>query len=222
MYRWYENAAICYVSLYDMSDQEPEDPNNVAMDSTTKPIQFEQATTSHLTNEMDSRPDRFDLTDMEIELGTMPSENTIAPLLSSLAGNSKACEWFHRGWTLQEMLAPRELRFYNSTWTLIGTLRDLASDVAAITRVHQEAFTKQRSIYSYSIAQWMSWAANRKTTKIEDRAYSLLGLMDINMGIIYGEGSRAFQRLQDELLRTASDQSLFAFGFTSAQNPRRM
>lgn len=64
-----------------------------------------------------------------------------------------------------------------------------------------------------SVAQKMSWAAGRKTTRREDRAYSLLGIFGINMPMLYGEGANAFVRLQEEILRLSDDQTLLAWGF---------
>ena len=58
----------------------------------------------------------------------------------------------------------------------------------------------------------MSWAANRGTTRVEDEAYCLLGLFGISMPTLYGEGRKAFYRLQEEILRTSEDTSLFAWG----------
>ena len=66
-------------------------------------------------------------------------------------------------------------------------------------------------VYRFSVAQRLSWAAGRETTRVEDRAYSLLGIFDINMPTLYGEGEGAFQRLQEEILRSIPDQSLFAW-----------
>lgn len=62
-----------------------------------------------------------------------------------------------------------------------------------------------------SLAQRMSWAATRETTRIEDEAYSLLGIFDVNMPLIYGEGRKAFLRLQEEIVRRSRDQSIFAW-----------
>lgn len=58
----------------------------------------------------------------------------------------------------------------------------------------------------------MSWASHRSTTRIEDRAYSLLGIFDIIMPLLYGEGAKAFRRLREEIIRTSNDPSIFAFG----------
>lgn len=81
-------------------------------------------------------------------------------------------EWFTRSWTLQQMIASSNLRFYNNSWILIGALPDLATDISHITGVHEKLLRKERDLKSYSIAQEMSWAANRKSTKMEDRAVS--------------------------------------------------
>ena len=62
------------------------------------------------------------------------------------------------------------------------------------------------------VAQIMSWAANRTTTQVEDRAYSLMGLLDVSMPMLYGEGKKAFHRLQVEIIRSSNDQSIFAWG----------
>jgi hypothetical protein len=57
----------------------------------------------------------------------------------------------------------------------------------------------------------MSWAANRKTSRIEDQAYSLLGIFGVNMPLLYGEGEMAFIRLQEEIIKTSYDQTIFAW-----------
>lgn len=62
-----------------------------------------------------------------------------------------------------------------------------------------------------SIANRMSWASRRTTTRVEDIAYCLLGIFNVNIPLLYGEGLKAFQRLQEEIIRTSDDQSLFAW-----------
>jgi hypothetical protein len=124
----------------------------------------------------------------------------------------KMCRWFTRGWTLQEMLASPNVCFFNREWKPMGWLSDLATLVSLVTGIHQGLFLRRRALRSFSIAQRMSWSAKRTTTRIEDRAYSLLGIFDISLTVIYGEGERAFQRLQEELLRVYSDHTIFAWG----------
>ncbi|KAH9846720.1 hypothetical protein C2E23DRAFT_743388, partial [Lenzites betulinus] len=66
-------------------------------------------------------------------------------------------------------------------------------------------------VESASVAKRMSWAAERKTTRVEDRAYSLLGIFGVHMSPIYGEGTNAFLRLQEEIIKHIPDQSIFAW-----------
>ncbi|KAL4070149.1 heterokaryon incompatibility protein-domain-containing protein [Scleroderma yunnanense] len=122
-------------------------------------------------------------------------------------------EWFSRGWTLQEMIAPSNLQFFNKDWQPIGDKRTLTSTLSKITRVPECVLRDGLSSNRPCVAQIISWAANRKTTRVEDRAYSLMGLLDVNMPMLYGEGKKAFHRLQLEIIRMSSDQSIFAWGF---------
>lgn len=61
---------------------------------------------------------------------------------------------------------------------------------------------------SYSVGQRMSWASKRMTTRIEDMAFCILGIFDINVPLLYGEGSKAFLRLQEQIWRETDDHSL--------------
>ncbi|KAK3302883.1 heterokaryon incompatibility protein-domain-containing protein [Chaetomium strumarium] len=118
--------------------------------------------------------------------------------------------WFTRGWTLQELLAPAFLEFFDSGWGMIGSREQWADDIEKATGIEVD----QLAIFQQcSVATKLSWAANRETTRIEDRAYSLLGLLGVNMPLIYGEGKLAFIRLQHELTRYFNDESIFAWGF---------
>jgi hypothetical protein len=119
-------------------------------------------------------------------------------------------EWFTRGWTLQELIAPACLVFFATDWSDIGSKRSLANVVSDITNVERSVLLRMRGV-DISVAKRMSWAANRKTSRIEDRAYSLIGLFGVSLPIIYGEGERSFTRLQMEILKTSNDQSIFAW-----------
>ncbi|KAE8449479.1 hypothetical protein EG329_008087 [Mollisiaceae sp. DMI_Dod_QoI] len=115
-------------------------------------------------------------------------------------------QWFTRGWTLQELLAPHHVEFYDRDWVEIGTKSSLEPVVKEITGI--------RWLFDYHkacIAQKMSWAANRHTTREEDIAYCLMGLFGVNMPTLYGEGDKAFLRLQQEILSKNSDESIFAW-----------
>jgi hypothetical protein len=123
-------------------------------------------------------------------------------------------KWFTRGWTLQELLAPGTVVFFDKDWVEIGTKSSLSSLLSQITRIKDLAKFK-----SASVAQKMSWASKRQTTRVEDNAYCLAGLFDINIHPMYGEGERAFIRLQLEILKTSDDESIFAWEYNKP--PRR-
>ncbi|RDX44660.1 HET-domain-containing protein [Lentinus brumalis] len=120
--------------------------------------------------------------------------------------------WYTRGWTLQELIAPRRLVFVSQNWRVIGTKRSLADLVEEITNVDFDVLTFRRTHARVSVARRMSWAANRETTREEDRAYSLLGIFNVSIATVYGEGDNAFIRLQEEIMKQIPDQSIFAWG----------
>lgn len=123
----------------------------------------------------------------------------------------KGSRWFTRGWTLQELLAPSNVEFYASDWCELGSKRANLRSLAEITGIPVLALRLPSRLRAYSVAARLSWASKRSTTRIEDETYCLLGIMRINMPLLYGEGSHAFQRLQEEILRTTSDESILTW-----------
>lgn len=119
--------------------------------------------------------------------------------------------WFTRGWTLQELIAPRAVFFYSKEWEMLGGKDSLACVIQEITGIDTKTLLHQQPLSATSVACRMSWAAKRVTTRKEDEAYALMGIFDIHMPTIYGEGRLAFFRLQEEILKTIPDQSLFAW-----------
>ncbi|KAL4070091.1 heterokaryon incompatibility protein-domain-containing protein [Scleroderma yunnanense] len=120
-------------------------------------------------------------------------------------------KWFSRGWTLQELVAPSVVQFFNQHWQFIGDKNRHTHTLKEITRIPSCILQYGLDADRLSVAQIMSWAADRKTTRVEDRAYSLLGLFGVHMPMLYGEGKNAFHRLQLELIRTTNDHSVFAW-----------
>ncbi|KAI1793772.1 HET-domain-containing protein, partial [Ganoderma leucocontextum] len=120
--------------------------------------------------------------------------------------------WFTRGWTLQELIAPRHLVFLTSEWRTMGTKTTLAWKVEKITGIDYLVLVDRQSLDDVGVARRMSWASKRQTTRVEDEAYSLLGIFNIKMPTVYGEGRGAFRRLQEEIMRRIPDQSIFALG----------
>ncbi|OOF90952.1 hypothetical protein ASPCADRAFT_155651, partial [Aspergillus carbonarius ITEM 5010] len=119
--------------------------------------------------------------------------------------------WFTRGWTLQELLAPENVVFYGNGWIEYGTRQQLKGRISAITNINEVALEGRSNFKLYSVASRMSWAAQRQTNRVEDMAYCLLGIFEVHMPLLYGEGERAFIRLQEEILRETDDQSIFAW-----------
>jgi hypothetical protein len=152
MYRWYEEAAVCFVYLHDYKHGE---------------------------------------------------------------GPLSASSWFTRGWTLQELVAPSAVEFYDRNWKYVGDRESLKDQISQITRTASDILSRtqsKKSVRDTSISHRMSWFAGRITEKGEDNAYSLMGLFDVYMPTIYGEGKeRAFRRLQEEIMKYSDDQTLFAW-----------
>ncbi|KAK4893397.1 hypothetical protein LTR27_008293 [Elasticomyces elasticus] len=130
--------------------------------------------------------------------------------------------WFARGWTSRTTI------FCGPNWTVLGVklvaegidakvwkhVKDmdiLIEPITDATGIPFDALAQPNTLGSYSGAQRMSWAAHRNTTREEDGAYCLLGIFDINMPLLYGEGTKALRRLQLEIIRQTNDESIFVF-----------
>jgi hypothetical protein len=132
--------------------------------------------------------------------------------------------WFTRGWTLQELLAPRLIQFYDTNWMLISHKNPHHLDGAdaqkwftllqKVTSIDSLIFQYRENVRYASAAYKFSWMAGRSTTRVEDEAYCLLGLLDINMPLLYGEGNKAFIRLQEAVLGGSDDISFLAWGYS--------
>ncbi|KAM6488289.1 ankyrin repeat-containing domain protein [Trichoderma sp. SZMC 28011] len=140
--------------------------------------------------------------------------------------------WFQRGWTLQELLAPKTMRFYGAIstsetystqagvnthqvqeWRLLGKKGSMSTTIASITGIPQHYLLGYAPLHMASVAQRMSWAAHRDTKRKEDLAYCLLGIFNITMPMIYGEGDeQAFFRLQEQIMKVTRDDSILAWG----------
>jgi hypothetical protein len=128
---------------------------------------------------------------------------------------------FTRGWTLQEFIAPDNVRFYDCDWRYRGSKQSLSTMLSRITGIDKDTLWHLRSLDSICVAQKMSWASSRMTTRIEDAAYSLLGIFGVNLPLLYGEEERAFVRLQEEIIRTCSDLSILAWTDSTLEYRRK-
>lgn len=157
MFRWYENAARCYVYLTNVSS----------------------------ANESDS----------------------------DWHSAFRSSRWHSRGWTLQELIAPTDLDFYSRESQHLGSRKSLVTMLVDITGVSAGALQGE-TLANFSVEEKEAWAITRTTTVEEDMVYSLLGIFDVTMPLIYGEGKeRARRRLRHELLLNTTGES-----FCSARN----
>jgi hypothetical protein len=119
--------------------------------------------------------------------------------------------WFTRGWTLQELLAPDNAVFYDRYWRRIANRSALAEIIESVTAIEFEFLrgkNRQDLIASAPMARRMSWIARRTTSRSENIAYCILGLFDVNMSPSYGEGKKAFMRLKLEIIKKSEDDSM--------------
>ncbi|KAF1813614.1 HET-domain-containing protein [Eremomyces bilateralis CBS 781.70] len=156
MFRWYREAARCYVYLSDVPN--PKDPTSTA---------------------------------------------------ESAFLNSR---WFMRGWTLQELLAPSSVQFFSYKGEPLGDKKSREQQVHQITGIAIDAL-RGNPMSEFSIADRLSWAARRETTIGEDAAYCLLGIFEIYIPLIYGEGrNNALDRLQRKIRKFSNPASLIPAG----------
>jgi hypothetical protein len=134
----------------------------------------------------------------------------LSDIASSEAEQLTTSRWFERGWTLQELIAPPIVEFYSCDWIDIGTKTSLRKSISLRTGIPNDVLLGADPS-SCNIAERMSWASGRNTKRIEDQAYSLMGIFDVNMPMLYGEGIKAFQRLQREIFNQRVDYSIFAW-----------
>ena len=127
----------------------------------------------------------------------------------------KQSQWFTRGWTLQELLAPSSVVFLDVEWNCIGCKKELLTEISEVTGIGVQYLNDMREA---SVANKMSWISKRQTSRSEDMAYCLLGLFDVNMPLLYGEGRKAFVRLELEIIKKSNDDSIFAWTSPDAEN----
>lgn len=122
-----------------------------------------------------------------------------------------ACRWIKNIWSIPQIIFPREIHFFSSLWTQIGSKGSLLQDLSSIIGIDESVLQDSDCLEDYSIARRMSWASEMTAFRTEDYAYALFGLFDVSMPVIYGEGRKAFIRLQEEIIRDTDDFSLLAW-----------
>ncbi|KAH7080176.1 heterokaryon incompatibility protein-domain-containing protein [Paraphoma chrysanthemicola] len=147
-----------------------------------------------------------------IYLSDVPSVADVGMRRQLQLTQMRDCRWFTRGWTLQELIAPQSRVLFDAHWSPIDDGEDLVDTLASITKIYPELLRNRDLLSTFCVAERMSWASQRQTTRAEDRAYSLMGLFNIHMPVLYGEGAqKAFRRLQEEIIRISFDQSIYVW-----------
>ena len=181
MFSWYRDAKICYTYLADVSARGPTTPEANSGEENAGAGAVDGARTRSWLDEFG------------------------------------ASRWFTRGWTLQELVAPRKLHFYGKDWSYLGSKVQLACELSDITGIAAEYLVwpdepECPPPWTHtSLAERMSWLSRRETGRVEDIAYCMLGIFGINMSLLYGEGWNAFFRLQEELIKSFDDHTLFCW-----------
>ena len=193
MFEWYAKAGVCYAFLSDVQ------LISKAEEESTKNYLLEHGL-------LISQPG---------PLAGYEPEASFQPEASYVAEGFMSSEWFRRGWTLQELLAPARMLFLDRDWAPIGNKQSLSSHISTAAHIAREHLF---DFATASVAQKMSWASQRMTTRVEDEAYSLFGLFGIHMPLLYGEGKNAFLRLQLEILKISDDVSILAWDGLPSRN----
>ncbi|GAB1317777.1 hypothetical protein MFIFM68171_07987 [Madurella fahalii] len=226
MFKWYHNAEICYAYLEDVMIHIPSpipSADNAVIPAPSADNASSPSSTLSSGAHSESDTDSVISSDSDDPLTPTPAirPNSIPPFPNTtpapdpfsntrFMSEFSSSRWFTRGWTLQELLAPSEVILLDNQWLEIGSRTSSAKQISMITGIPQHVLARS-DWDACSIAQRLSWSSKRQTTRVEDEAYCLLGLFGVNMPLIYGEGSKAFLRLQEELLRVFEDYSIFAW-----------
>ncbi|MCJ1443151.1 MAG: hypothetical protein MMC23_003649 [Stictis urceolatum] len=126
--------------------------------------------------------------------------------------------WFTRGWTLQELLAPGVVEFYSENGVLLGSKISLEQDINEVTHIPIVAL-RSADLGAFEVKERMDWVSKRRTTIAEDKAYCLLGIFQVFLPVIYGEGEDyAFDRLRWEIARRAGLSSALSEAGASSRS----
>jgi hypothetical protein len=121
----------------------------------------------------------------------------------------RTSQWFTRGWTLQELIAPTSVEFFAKERSFLGTRESLQQQISDISGVPAKALHGS-PLSGFSVTERLTWAKSRTTTRKEDKAYSLLGIFGVNMTLIYGEGEEsAMKRLMEEIDKSSKGRVIY-------------
>lgn len=212
MFRWYQHATVCYVYLSDINLTSISDWElHVERDELhLKDLEGKKAYGGLFAGSQRVFTEYLGETQEAARRKHQDARARRRWLHQALSKPLERCRWLTRGWCLQELIAPRTMSFYDTRWQLIGPKEGLARTLSGVTGVPEGVLLHEDPLDGIPIAAKMSWAGRRQTTRVEDRAYCLLGIFGIYMPLLYGEGDHAFLRLQEEIIKRSNDLSIFA------------
>jgi hypothetical protein len=136
-----------------------------------------------------------------VYLSDVPTIGDTATLERTWEPAFRKSRWFTRGWTLQELLAPDTVDFYSQDGTHLGSKSTLTKVISDVTGIPLHVL-RGYPLSDCTIGERLSWTATRRTRRQEDRVYSLLGIFDVTLPLVYGEGeAKAFKRFYEEVSR---------------------
>ncbi|KAI0742496.1 heterokaryon incompatibility protein-domain-containing protein [Daedaleopsis nitida] len=228
MFYYYSVAAVCYAYLRDVPLSTEDDITDLfyirrrARNRSRRFSTLSKHSKHPLDDKRMSRRMSKTVTDISsvilhgLDLDVLKhSRESSKGAMSGLALAFALSKWHRRGWTLQELVAPRNVLFLSQAWDILGSKTDFAASLEHITGIPAAVLRTEEHCGDFSVAQRMSWAANRSTTRLEDEAYCLLGIFGVNMPTLYGEGRNAFRRLQEEIMKQSADTSLLVWGLSA-------
>jgi hypothetical protein len=175
MFRWYRGPDQCYVYLSDVPVRNENDYQ-----------------TKRVWKSVEGKAGRF------LGRTTQFRNNNNKQSEQTREWAFRNSRWFTRGWTLQELIAPSTVQFFSWTGEYLGSKDKLQQLIHEITGIPIAALCGA-SLSEFGVDERLRWAANRKTQKEEDNAYCLLGIFNVFMPLIYGQGENAFHRLKQNI-----------------------
>ncbi|KAI6095815.1 hypothetical protein F5141DRAFT_1265501 [Pisolithus sp. B1] len=133
--------------------------------------------------------------------------------------------WMTRAWTLQELLAPKVIFFYDSRWkpylNIFGENHkqsvDIMQELADAIKISHRTITTF-SPDDLAIREKLRLASTRNATYVEDIAYSLIGIFKSDIRPHYGEGANALGHLLEEIVTRFGEVTVFAWSGKSSYN----
>ncbi|KAK7462337.1 hypothetical protein VKT23_007938 [Stygiomarasmius scandens] len=121
--------------------------------------------------------------------------------------NLGSSQWFDRAWTLQELIAPPDVFFFNHSWLYVGRRSQRPREIGNVTGIPNAVLRGDVRVHDVDVAERMSWSILRESTRPQDRAYCLLGILGVSIEPDYSENVlTAFDRLQSAFVRQYPDK----------------